>query len=614
MENGGQKDEHHFPWLFENTVQIYRYFAKLHHQLVPYFYSYDIQAHSDGISICRPIGADTNYWKEHWEYLLGDNLFISAIASSGDSKEISFPAGKWINYWNEDEVYNGGTPATLTYPLNQYPIFIRSGAIIPMNVDDPETGHGSDSSKNYLTLLIYPDGVSSFDYHSDPFTTTRITSEERCGGIVISFNSYTDSVIIRLKNEIEPESVYLSGSLSLQKKNSFAEFEGPSPGWFHGQIRSGENIYTWIKFSSPNDTVYVTTSSVSEINPQNYEVSKLIEGNKYYIDRDYVLDSIPDEFEGYYMIKTANNDKAAVGLDFHFNLCSRADLYIAYDQRISPPDWLTNNYNKTDKVITTTDPYFNNFDIWRGKTALQDTVNLGDNGDTAGYSMYFVFYKSYTTQSSISVKVFLQGPYSSGSMSTALNPTYLPLSQPYNNSPWSYSGTESVSSIPSGVVDWVLIQLRSTYNGTTVATRAAFLKSNGDIVDLDGTSPVDFIGISPGDYYIVVKHRNHLAVMSASAVTLPNISVYDFTDSQSKAYVYNSDGMVSLGGTPEKFGMFAGDANKTGAITVGDLTSAIPQLGTNGYNDNDMNMSGAVTVGDLTIAIPNLGKSTQVPN
>jgi hypothetical protein len=222
---------------------------------------------------------------------------------------------------------------------------------------------------------------------------------------------------------------------------------------------------------------------------------------------------------------------------------------------------------------------------------------------------------NFTTEPmQVFAKVFLQGPYNSGSMSTALNPTYLPLSQPYNNSPWSYSGTESVSSIPSGVVDWVLIQLRSTYNGTTVATRAAFLKSNGDIVDLDGTSPVDFIGISPGDYYIVVKHRNHLAVMSASAVTLPNISVYDFTDSQSKAYVYNSDGMVSLGGTPEKFGMFAGDANKTGAITVGDLTSAIPQLGTNGYNDNDMNMSGAVTVGDLTIAIPNLGKSTQVPN
>ena len=78
----------------------------------------------------------------------------------------------WINYWNDNNIYQGGTTATLNYTLKQYPVFIRSGAIIPLNVDDSVTGHGITSSKGYLTLLVYPDSSSSFaisyrfiDYH-----------------------------------------------------------------------------------------------------------------------------------------------------------------------------------------------------------------------------------------------------------------------------------------------------------------------------------------------------------------------------------------------------------------------------------------------------------------
>ncbi len=48
--------------------------------------------------------------------------------------------------------------------------------------------------------------------------------------------------------------------------------------------------------------------------------------------------------------------------------------------------------------------------------------------------------------------------------------------------------------------------------------RAGLLKSDGTIVDLDGESPLRF-NVPPGDYYIKVEHRNHLSVMSATAIT-----------------------------------------------------------------------------------------------
>ena len=333
MENGGKYNKQHQPWRFNdnNVVNIYRYYANLHHELVPYLYSYDIAAHSTKTSILRPFGtrssADTNSWTDpngNWRYLLGDNFFVSAIYQDNSSRTITFPAGSsWINYWNEDDIHQGGTPVTLNYPLGQYPIFIRSGAIIPLNVDNSITGHGSSLFKKYLTLLVYPDGLSAYQYYTDQSSSTTINCNTYCGGITLSFSKKTASIIIRLKNKIQPLSVKTNGGSTLAMKSSFSDFESDSSGWFHGKIADTANVYTWIKFSNPYDTVYISTPSISNINPANYELSNLNIGNLYYVDRTYTLTSVPNEYKGYYMIKTANSDKMTANLNFHFDICRR---------------------------------------------------------------------------------------------------------------------------------------------------------------------------------------------------------------------------------------------------------------------------------------------------
>ena len=171
----------------------------------------------------------------------------------------------------------------------------------------------------------------------------------------------------------------------------------------------------------------------------------------------------------------------------------------------------------------------------------------------------------------LNLKVFLQGPYDTGSMTTALNSGGFlktsALTQPYNSAVWNYNGGESVSTDPNffvnhpNIVDWVLIKLRtSTDAASTQSTRAAFIRSNGSIVDLDGISLVKFDGVSPDSYYIVVIHRNHLAVMSNDPVSLPNTSAYDFTMSQTQAYGTNSmkdlgSGVYGMAGLGMQMGM-----------------------------------------------------------
>jgi len=118
---------------------------------------------------------------------------------------------------------------------------------------------------------------------------------------------------------------------------------------------------------------------------------------------------------------------------------------------------------------------------------------------------------------SLNIKVFLEGPYNSNNMNTSLNSS-LPLEQPYSSP--IHDGTESVSSgffsSHTDIVDWVIVQLRSDET-TIVESRAGFLLNTGDIVDLDGTSPLSFSTNISSTLYFVVYQRNHLPIMTANA-------------------------------------------------------------------------------------------------
>lgn len=109
----------------------------------------------------------------------------------------------------------------------------------------------------------------------------------------------------------------------------------------------------------------------------------------------------------------------------------------------------------------------------------------------------------------VAITIMLEGAFGTDSMTTALD-TSIPLTDPY-------TGSESVVVIPDDAVDWVLVELRALSDNTlVVGSKPALLLKTGAVVDTDGSSPVT-VSVSPdgGTYYLVVKHRNHLSVMSA---------------------------------------------------------------------------------------------------
>jgi hypothetical protein len=152
----------------------------------------------------------------------------------------------------------------------------------------------------------------------------------------------------------------------------------------------------------------------------------------------------------------------------------------------------------------------------------------------------------------LTAKVFLQGPYDSASglmydsLRLATPTNLIPTSEPYTaiNAAFPTSFTKVNNFVtesgvagsvflvtgPTAIVDWVWLELRDKTNNTVVlATRSALVQRNGNIVDLDGVSPVLFPDSYADDYFVLVRHRNHLGAMTASAINLTGAHFVDFT-------------------------------------------------------------------------------------
>ncbi len=130
----------------------------------------------------------------------------------------------------------------------------------------------------------------------------------------------------------------------------------------------------------------------------------------------------------------------------------------------------------------------------------------------------------------LSPKVFLQGAINGILMDDNLRTNnILPSTEPYTAR--GITGIENAnSSVKSGVfsvtgndaiVDWVVVELRdATTPSTILSRRAALLQRDGDVVDVDGVTTVPFTKVGADNYHVSILHRNHLGVMSGTAIPL----------------------------------------------------------------------------------------------
>jgi hypothetical protein len=222
----------------------------------------------------------------------------------------------------------------------------------------------------------------------------------------------------------------------------------------------------------------------------------------------------------------------------------------------------------------------------------------------------------------LDITAFPEGPFNGTNLNTSLNAAgLLPLSQPYDVAPWNYNGTESVGTIPNAnVVDWVLIELRdatdaaSATSGTRILRQAAFLLNDGSVVAMNGSANLTFTASIAHQLFVVLYHRNHLGVMSATGLTQAGgIYSYNFTTGGGQAYG-GSSAQNEI--APGVWGMISGDDNGDGMIDNLDKTIEWDlEAGLSGMKASDLNLDGQVDNRDKDECWwPNLNKGTFIPD
>ena len=161
----------------------------------------------------------------------------------------------------------------------------------------------------------------------------------------------------------------------------------------------------------------------------------------------------------------------------------------------------------------------------------------------------------------------------------------------------------------NAIVDWVWVELRDAGdNSVVIASQSALLQRDGDVVGVDGVSPLVF-DETTGNYFVVVSHRSHLGIMSAATVALSGSNTVVDLSANSASVLGTTNAVVNMTGV---FALVAGDFDENSQIQNTDINSVILLLGGAGYNKADVDMNGQIQNSDINaILYPNLGKGQQ---
>ena len=212
----------------------------------------------------------------------------------------------------------------------------------------------------------------------------------------------------------------------------------------------------------------------------------------------------------------------------------------------------------------------------------------------------------------INVRALLDGPYVplEQLMYDSLRArNLLPLQEPYASLglPPAGLGTGPMPAAllqatgANAVVDWVYVELRPAADPTAVAVaRAALVQRDGDVVDSDGVSTLRF-GLFPGAYHVVVRHRNHLPVMTAAPIALgPQPVLVDFSDGSTTTFGTEAQRMsmgryrLWAGNTvPDNAVRYTGPDNDRDAV-LQDIGGLVPTAMATGYALTDVNLDGTI--------------------
>ncbi|MEW5737981.1 MAG: TIM-barrel domain-containing protein [Myxococcota bacterium] len=235
------------PWTVperaDETVELYRYWAKLHHQLVPFFFSLAEKAYGGGPPPIAPVG-DEAAWPGDYRFVLGDSFLVAPILDDSGVRDVPLPDGaRWVDWWTGDVHAGGATLAALDFTdRRRLPLFVKEGALVPATVDDDSTGLGTSASKGRLTVLAFPGPApSGFVVHHEDGQQVGLTALRDTHALRVGLSRVPGAgAVLRVWTDGRVIQTVSNGSV-LTRASSRAELDSLPAAWW------SDGPYTWVR-------------------------------------------------------------------------------------------------------------------------------------------------------------------------------------------------------------------------------------------------------------------------------------------------------------------------------------------------------------------------------
>ncbi len=151
-------------WAFDALLK----FDNLRYRLMPYIYSTAWKVTSEGYTLMRGLIMDFRHDHHVFEiddqFMFGQAILVNPVTRPKETfRKVYLPIGSgWYNFWTGKK-YSGGQTIAVPTPLDEIPIFIREGSILPLG---PSVQYASESN-DPVELRIYPGADGNFTLYED---------------------------------------------------------------------------------------------------------------------------------------------------------------------------------------------------------------------------------------------------------------------------------------------------------------------------------------------------------------------------------------------------------------------------------------------------------------
>lgn len=149
------------PWEYSHfAVEVYRRYAWLRENLLPYIWHLAVEAHETGIPLLRPMAAAPGEQMEDWiyntEYFFGSELLVAPVCDEGTSRDVWLPPGRWYSLNQGGAGLPGGHTYKITVPIDEIPVYLREGALMPLRLNENLKLGRSMTTSACQVLLLTP--------------------------------------------------------------------------------------------------------------------------------------------------------------------------------------------------------------------------------------------------------------------------------------------------------------------------------------------------------------------------------------------------------------------------------------------------------------------------